>query len=172
MTRKALALITACVAVVLSSLPAAAYTPPPVNFRTTWPCARSTIYIDPAAPKDVRYAVIYWRRMFRPDWGYTRNRELAGLQVLMRKPDHPGASGLTTIYGNATTRSKAVVEIDPSPELASSHHMIALHELGHVAGLEHNDDTQFAVMSAFPLITRYSAFELGWMAAARWMCRP
>lgn len=167
----ALGVSTLVVAALLPISPAGAASPP-VDFRTTWPCAPSSIYIDGAAPKVVALAVTYWRRMFRPDWTLTRDQEAATVQVLMRRPLYPGAVGLTSIYASDTTRTKALVEIDPNPELRAAHHLITLHELGHVAGLEHNDSTRWAVMAAQPVVTRYSPSELTWMAAAARMCQP
>lgn len=142
----------------------------PLSLRTTWPCEPSTIYLDPAAPADVLEAVAQWHRAFRPDWTFTDDQETATVQILMRLPTLVAADGLANIAANATTRIWAVVEIDP--HYSKEHGDIARHELGHVAGLEHNHSSSWwHAMSPHPQRARYSALELAWMRVAALRCR-
>ena len=158
------------VAVAMASwvVPASAE-PIPMTLRTTWPCAPSTIYLDPAMPADVRAVVAEWHRAFRPDWTFTRDPGSATVQVLMQRPTLVDADGLANITADARTRISAVVEIDPNPEKQQTR--IARHELGHIAGLEHVTTSQSSAMSTYPLVDRYSVLDLVGMRVAALRCR-
>lgn len=142
----------------------------PVNLRNGWPCEPAAIYLDPSAPDDVLAAVTQWRRAFRPDWTLTTTPADAQVELWMRKPNLEDAAGLATIWGADDRYVRAVVEIDPAPKVDQGN--VARHELGHVAGLEHNTESSWAhAMSPYPQTGRYSAKELLWMAASARRCR-
>ena len=113
--------------------------PPPFP---KWSCAPATVYVSPAAPKSVTDAVNEWLSLFRPDWHLTTSLTAATVDIYMRHPKNPAAAGLTTIYGTATEILHADVELDPKdPDMP----LTVRHELGHVAGLEHNSDRSSAM---------------------------
>jgi predicted Zn-dependent protease len=141
----------------------------PVSLRTTWPCAPSTVYIDPAAPASVLEVIAEWRRLSRPDWVFTTSQSSATVQILMRRPTLLDADGLANMAADATTRRWAIVEIGPDP--SKQHARIARHELGHVAGLEHETQSQYSAMSTYPLVDRYSVRDMIGMRLAAKRCR-
>lgn len=138
----------------------------PLDLRTAWPCEPQTIHVDPAAPAKVRDAVEEWRLVFRPDWTYTDGQGV--VEVLMSAPA-AGHVGLATVWANETTRLRALVEIDPNPTVDLGD--TARHELGHVAGLGHHDETQWSAMAGRPLGHRYGALDLLRLAVAGGRCR-
>lgn len=165
--------VLVCVAAggVWQASPAAA-SEPLLDLRTVWPCEPMDVFVDPAAPPEVDEAVEQWHRAFRRDWRFVSRPDGAEVQVWMRSPSR-GASeghGVAIIWANKTTRTRAVVEIDPTT--AADLGDVARHELGHVAGLGHNDETQWSAMSPYPLGHRYWVGDLARMAAAARLCTP
>lgn len=124
-----------------------------------WSCHPSTVYIDPAAPSEVTEAVAQWHKAFRPDWTYVTSLP-ADVEVWMKAPADKRAAGVTSLSGTPV-RTHATVELDPANRALGD---LARHELGHVAGLEHNYDTQFSAMNPYPLMHRYGVSDLAGMA--------